>query len=96
MKFLTHLSNLVARSDRNGKRRDFGRLWECGFVDLGYIGLPFTWDNRQQGGQNIIVRLDRGFATNAFFQLFQEVKLWHVQTTESDHCAIVIDCQEVR
>jgi len=21
----------------------------CGFTDLGYIGLPYTWDNRQHG-----------------------------------------------
>lgn len=65
-------------------------------MDLGYIGLPFTWDNRQQGGQNIKVRLDRGFATSAFFQVFQEVKLWHVQTTEFDNCAIVIECLVTR
>lgn len=34
----------------------------CGFSDLGFIGLPFTWDNHQQGDQNIKVRLDRAFA----------------------------------
>jgi hypothetical protein len=21
----------------------------CGFTDLGFLGLPYTWDNRQQG-----------------------------------------------
>lgn len=43
-----------------------------GFTDLGYIGLPYTWDNRQQGEHNIKVRLYRGFANGAFLNLFQE------------------------
>ncbi|XP_044342365.1 uncharacterized protein [Triticum aestivum] len=29
----------------------------CGLSDLGYTGLPYTWDNRQEGGKNIKVRL---------------------------------------
>jgi hypothetical protein len=65
----------------------------CGFTDLGYIGVPYTWDNRQQGDDNIKVRLDRGFENGSFLNLFQMVKLWHVQTTESDHCALIIECQ---
>ena len=24
-----------------------GAVTDCGFMDLGFIGLPFTWDNRQ-------------------------------------------------
>ena len=39
---------------------------ECRFEDLGYIGLPYTWDNRQQGGDNIKVRLDRALANDNF------------------------------
>ena len=31
----------------------------CGFSDLGFIGLPYTWDSRQDGDHNIKVRLDR-------------------------------------
>lgn len=50
----------------------------CDFVDLGFIGLPYTWDNRHQGDRNIKVRLDRGLATSAFVDLFSEIKVWHV------------------
>jgi hypothetical protein len=25
----------------------------CGFRDLGYTGLPYTWDNRREGAPNI-------------------------------------------
>ena len=52
----------------------------CGFADLGYIGLPYRWDNRQHDNGNVKVRLDRGFATAEFLNLFQSVKVWHVQT----------------
>jgi len=64
----------------------------CGFPDLGFIGLPYTWDNRQQGDQNIKVRLDRAFANEAFSGLFKYIKVWHVQTTESDHCCLIMEC----
>lgn len=47
----------------------------CGFEDLGFIGLPYTWDNRQQGCDNIKVRLDRGLATADFLDLFRNSKV---------------------
>jgi hypothetical protein len=65
----------------------------CGFNDLGYIGLPYTWDNRQPVGHNIKVRLDRGFANAEFFNLFQSIRVWHIQTTVSDHCCLLLDCR---
>ena len=67
----------------------------CGLSDLGYIGLPYTWYNRQQGVHNVKVRLDRGLACAAFHNMFN-VRVWHVQTTESDHCSLVIECDQGR
>lgn len=64
----------------------------CGFIDLGFVGLPFTWDNRQQGTDNIKVRLDQSFANSAFLDLFNDVKVRHEQTTKLDHCCLVIEC----
>lgn len=64
----------------------------CGLSDLGYIGLPYTWDNRQEDGSNIKVRLDRGLANSSFMNLFNSVKVWHVQTIESDHCCLIVEC----
>jgi len=32
----------------------------CGFTNLGFIGLPYTWDNWQDDAHNIKVRLDQG------------------------------------
>jgi hypothetical protein len=62
----------------------------CGFSDLGYKGLPYTWDNRRECAQNVKVRLDRGLADEAWLDLFGESSVTHVQTTESDHCAVPV------
>jgi len=51
----------------------------CGFTDLGFLGLPYIWDNRQHGVDNIKVQLDRAFANPAFTDMFREIKVWHVQ-----------------
>ena len=67
----------------------------CGFTDLGYIGLPYTWDNRQPKGRNVKVWLDRGLANADFLNLFNTVKVWHVQMTESDHCCLILECSHV-
>jgi len=64
----------------------------CGFSDLGYIGLPYMWDNRQPDSTNVKCRLDRGLANSEFLNLFQWTRVWHVQTTESDHCYLVLEC----
>jgi hypothetical protein len=63
----------------------------CRMTDLGYIGLPYTWDNRQQGYNNIKVRLDRGLGDDKFMELFDNSTVRHIQTTESDHCALLIN-----
>jgi hypothetical protein len=34
---------------------------DCSFTDLGFSGLLYTWDNKQDGDWNVKVRLDRAF-----------------------------------
>jgi exonuclease III len=63
---------------------------ECGFTDLGFSGLWYTWDNRREGRSNIKVRLDRCLADEGMLDLFANSSVLHVQTTESDHCALLI------
>ena len=62
----------------------------CRFDDLGYYGLPYTWDNRQQGTRNFKVRLDRGLGDDKFLECFHNTTVNHIQCTESDHCALLI------
>jgi hypothetical protein len=33
-------------------------LTQCDFHDLGFSGLPWTYDNRQRSNRNVRVRLD--------------------------------------
>jgi hypothetical protein len=52
----------------------------CMFSDLGYIGLPYTWNNKQQGLNNIKVRLDRCLGDEQFMEKFDSTSVRHIQT----------------
>ena len=59
--------------------------------DLGFSGLPYTWDNRQDGQANFNAIIDRAFGNEALLNLFQVVKVKHVSTIESDNCMVVTE-----
>lgn len=42
----------------------------CSFQGLGWRGVPFTWDNKQQGTSNVKARIDRALANASFRTLF--------------------------
>lgn len=48
------------RRDKKAQLRD--ALNDCDLVDLGFVGLPFTYDNGKEGMANVKVRLDRAVA----------------------------------
>lgn len=48
--------------------------------------------NRQDAPHNIKVRLDRGLANGGFLELFPNTTVWHIQTIESDHCCLLLEC----
>ena len=52
----------------------------CNFQDLGFTGIPYTWDNRQEGVANVKVRLDRYLADPAFIQEYGATGVRHVPT----------------
>lgn len=66
----------------------------CGFHDLGFVSLPYTWGNRQEEGHNVKARLDRGLGTEDFLELYPDTTVYHVQTSESDHCCLIVECRE--
>jgi hypothetical protein len=47
-------------------------LETCELVNLGFTGLPYTFDNKRQGSKNVKVRLDRVVADNQWRNLFSE------------------------
>ena len=63
-------------------------LEDCSLQDLGWQGVPFTWDNKQAGGANVKARLDRALANAAFLDLFEFASVRHISSTESDHCYV--------
>ena len=69
-------------------------LADCGLVDLGFSGYPFTWDNKREAAHNIQVRLDRAVCNESFAQSFPDTVVDHVMTEESDHQALLIRAME--
>jgi hypothetical protein len=65
-------------------------LNHCDMVDLGYKGLPWTYNNKQKGENNVRVRLDRAVAQPRWSNLFPGASVEHVVSSRSDHCPLVV------
>lgn len=63
---------------------------DCGFTDLGFKGLPYTWDNKQDGNRNVKARLDRVFGDGHFMDVLGESTVQHIQLVKSDHCGVLV------
>lgn len=77
---------------RNESRmRDFRNCINfCNLLDLGYVGCPWTFDNKQEGSKNVRVQLDRAMACPAWSQLFPNHSVQHPVSSASNHCPILI------
>ena len=62
----------------------------CGLKDLGFSGLPWTYDNRKSGGRNVKVRLDRGVATRSWLNRLFDASVTHLTSPCSDHCPLLL------
>lgn len=60
-------------------------LDECGFMDLGFKGFPFTWSKHYRTGVSIWERLDRAVATVEWFSNFPGTRVHHIDSMTSDH-----------
>jgi hypothetical protein len=65
-------------------------LMVCELKDLGFQGLPFTYDNRRRGNANVKVRLDRAVADDRWRDPFSDATVVHLVTPCSDHCPLLI------
>ena len=80
----------VARSD--SQMRAFRRVVdECGFVDLGFVGSPYTWWNKQTGPARVLERLDRCLATADWFLKFPNSRVTHLHSVFSDHRPVWVE-----
>lgn len=58
-------------------------------VDLGFIGLVFTWNNHWPGVQNVQKRIDRAVVNVDLQLLFPSSKVNHMEFFGSDHRALL-------
>ena len=75
-------------------------LDDCGFLDLGFIGLNFTW-HKHFAHYTVWERLDRAVATADWLEIFLDTKVYHLDVTSSDHKPLWIvpdgmDCRQNR
>ena len=52
-------------------------IHECGFKDLGYCGLDFTWCNMQEGDGRVCLSLDRVLAMTDWIDQYRETRVYH-------------------
>ena len=67
----------------------------CGFKDIGFTGLPFTWCNNRFDGPLVWVRLDRALASAEWMLKFPSVRLHHLAGFSSDHKPIWLCSDDV-
>jgi hypothetical protein len=65
-------------------------LSHCDLHDLGFVGTPWTFDNKQKGERNVKVRLDRAVASPEWSALFPNMRVRHLISSRSDHCPLLI------
>ncbi|KAL5775011.1 hypothetical protein ACOSP7_012568 [Xanthoceras sorbifolium] len=84
---LLHIEEKLGGNERIGPGMfNFRSIVElCDFVDLGFSGPLFTWNNKRGGSRNVQERLDRFFATSQWVNLFSGIKVEHLGFMFSDH-----------
>ena len=65
-------------------------LADCGLFDLGFSGVPWTYDNKQSGLRNVRVRLDRVVASANWSNMFEQAEVVHLTSPCSDHCPVLL------
>ncbi|XP_065633926.1 uncharacterized protein LOC136069391 [Quercus suber] len=63
---------------------------KCGFIDLGFVGTPYTWQKHFVDGHSIWEKLDRGLATNDWLMKFLGVRIQHLSSNSSNHSPLWI------
>jgi endonuclease/exonuclease/phosphatase family metal-dependent hydrolase len=65
-------------------------LYDCNLTDLGFSGVPYTYDNKRAGRANVKVRLDRAVACPAWRDMYADTRVQHLTSPVSDHCPVLV------
>lgn len=65
-------------------------IMECGLNDLGFTGGKFTWEHCRGTERWVSERLDRGFATESWSNLFPDAEVIVHEVTTSDHIPLCL------
>ena len=70
-------------------------LDECGFIDIGFKGSPFTWSKHYSSGVSIWERLDGAVVSYDWFVKYPGTQVNHVDNTTSNHKILWIEQSEL-
>nr|POE60746.1 hypothetical protein CFP56_53407 [Quercus suber] len=68
-------------------------IHHCNFIDLRYVGSPFTWSRNHPVKGRIHIRLDQALANITWKALFLNAIVHHVPMSSSDHSMLTIRIQ---
>lgn len=86
---LWQFEHLSVRQRGEGQMLAFRELIQnCDLHDLGFSGVPFTYDNHREGRNNVRVRVDRALADDSWRDIFSESQVVHLTSPCSDHCPV--------
>ncbi|KAK9991336.1 hypothetical protein SO802_026321 [Lithocarpus litseifolius] len=71
-------------------------IHHCGFVNLGFVGSPYTWSRNHPEKGRIFIRLDRALATTSWTSLFQGTTVHHLSMSTSNHSMLVVTLPSAR
>ena len=65
-------------------------LERCNLIDLGFIGYPFTWNDRRPGAANTKERLDRAVVNQVWRSKFPGTTITHIISHALDHLPLIL------
>jgi hypothetical protein len=69
-------------------------LSDCDVHDLGFLGVPWTYDNKQVGINNVRVHLDRAVASPEWLTVLPDACVRHLVSSRSDHCPVMLSIRQ--
>ena len=92
------MNDLLEESDKKGNvehpawlfRGFRDAVFDCGLTDVSLEGYPFTWERGKGTPTWVEEKLDRCLASDAWLNLFPQVKLLNLIAPVSDHSPILL------